>query len=343
MQRLAFNHPPLLHRVRHVLSACLGVCALGSSLALQAQPTTEPASATPQVIAKFGDKFQIEQRAPSQQARLFVYRQANAMRTAPVNIYLEGRFHTALLSGGYTEFCAAPGRLAIQSVYDDAQTMHLGKEAPGQPWLLKAGEILRLRINEGGTAAMPLLEVAPEPAKKELALTAAQIHVLSRAPAAQTCDVPAPLPAPLPPATLAPVPVVAAAAKAPVPRAYALQADALFEFGKTELKVTGYNAIEAMAQQLKRDYNHVDRIRVVGHSDPVGKPKRNRDLSLARAETVADQLRDRGIKPVHGFKVEGQGEKSLVKTDCGTKPTPANKLCNAPNRRVEIIVYGAKK
>ena len=338
MQRLAFNHPRLLHRVRHVLSACLGVCALGSSLALQAQPTTEPASATPQVIAKFGDKFQIEQRAPSQQARLFVYRQANAMRTAPVNIYLEGRFHTALQSGGYTEFCAAPGRLTIQSVYDDAQAMHLGKEAPGQPWLLKAGEILRLRVNEGGTAAMSLLEVAPEPARKELALTAAQIHVLSRAPAAVACDAPAPRPA----IAAAPAPVVAAAPKPPVPRAYALQADALFEFGKTELKVTGYNAIEALAQRLQRDYSQVDRIRVVGHSDPIGTPQRNQALSLARAETVAHQLRDRGVKPMNGYKEEGQGEKLLVKTDCPKKVTPASKLCNEPNRRVEIIVYGAK-
>ncbi len=338
MQRLAFNHPRLLHRVRHVLSACLGICVLGSSLALQAQPTTEPASATPQVIAKFGDKFQIEQRAPSQQARLFVYRQANAMRTAPVNIYLEGRFHTALMSGGYTEFCAAPGRLTIQSVYDDAQTMHLGKEAPGQTWLLKAGEILRLRVNEGGTAAMSLLEVAPEPARKELALTAAQIHVLSRAPAAVACDAPAPRPA----VAAAPAPVVAAAPKPPVPRAYALQADALFEFGKTELKVTGYNAIEALAQRLQRDYSQVDRIRVVGHSDPIGTPQRNQALSLARAETVAHQLRDRGVKPMNGYKVEGQGEKLLVKTDCPKKVTPASKLCNEPNRRVEIIVYGAK-
>jgi OOP family OmpA-OmpF porin len=305
---------------------------------LQAQPTVEPASSNSPVIVKYGAKFLTAQRAPVQQARLFVYRQANATRKEPVNIYIEGRFHTALLSGGYTEFCAAPGRLAILSVYDDAQTMHLGKEVPGQPWQLKAGDTLFLRVNEANATSMSLLEVAPEPAKKDLALTAAQIHVLSRAPVVQTCDAPAPLP----PAAHAPAPVVAATAKPPVPRAYALQADALFDFGKTELKVAGYNAIEGLAQRLKRDYSQVDRIRVIGHSDPIGKPKRNRELSLARAERVADQLRDRGIKPVQGFKVEGLGESSPVKTDCGDKPTPANKLCHAPNRRVEIIVYGAK-
>jgi OOP family OmpA-OmpF porin len=306
---------------------------------MQAQPIseTDPSGApTSLSIVKYGAKFQNAQQAPLQQARVFVYRQASAARTGPVNIYLESRFHTALLSGGYTEFCAAPGRLAIQSVYDDAQTLHLGKEAPGQPWLLKAGNTLYLRVNETNAVATPLLEIAPDPARKELALTAAQIHVLSRAPVALTCD----SPAPLPPAAVAPAPIVAA--KSPVPRAYALQADALFEFGKTELKVTGYNAIEAMAQRLKRDYSQVDRIRVIGHSDPIGKPKPNRELSLARAERVADQLRDRGVKPVQGFKVEGQGENSPVKTDCPKKVTPASKLCNEPNRRVEIIVYGAK-
>ena len=289
------------------------------------------------MIAKFGDKFQTAQRAPLQQTRVFVYRQASATRMEPVNIYLEGRFHTALLSGGYAEFCATPGRVAIQTVYDDAQKMHLGKEASGQAWALKAGATLYLRVNEANTTAMSLLEVAPEQAKKELALTAMQIHVLSRAPLAQTCNAPAP------PASVAPALVAAAAPPKPqVPRAYALQADALFEFGKTELKVAGYNAIEALAQRLKRDFSQVERIRVIGHSDPIGKPQRNHALSLARAEKVADQLRDRGLKPLHGFKTEGQGEDALVKTDCPNQRTPASKLCNAPNRRVEIIVYGAK-
>ncbi len=328
MNRLALIPFRLPYKVRKVFSVGLAICALGGSLPLQAQPAVEPVSSNSPVIVKYGTKFLTAQRAPVQQARLIVYRQTNATRTGPVNIYLEGRFHTALLSGGYTEFCAAPGRLAIQSVYDDAQTMHLGKEAPGQQWPLKAGDTLFLRVNEATSLRTTLLEVAPESANKELTLTAAQIHVLSRAPAARTCDTPAPV------VTAAPIPLD--------PRNYALQADALFEFGKTELKVAGYNAIEGWAQQLKQDYSQVDRIRIIGHSDPIGKPKRNRELSLARAERVADQLRDRGVKPVQGFKVEGQGEKSPVKTDCGNTPTPANKLCHAPNRRVEIIVYGAK-
>ena len=304
-----------------------------------AQTNGASEAATLQPIVKFGDKFQIAQRAPLAQTRVFVYRQANSAYTSPVNIYLEGRFHTALLNGGYAEFCAAPGRIAIQSVYDDAQKMHVGKETPGQPWDLQAGNTLYLRVNESSESSMLLLAVPAEQAKKELLRTASQVHVLSRAPKAQACETPAP-PAV---ASGAAAPLgTTSVAKPPVPRAYALQADAVFEFGKTELKVAGYNAIEAMAQQLKRDYAQVERIRVVGHSDPIGKPLHNRALSLERAEKVAEQLRDRGVKPLHGFKTEGQGEGALIKTDCPNKPTPASKLCHEPNRRVEIIVYGAK-
>ena len=116
----------------------------------------------------------------------------------------------------------------------------------------------------------------------------------------------------------------------------------MFEFGKTELRVSGYNTIEVMAQRLQRDFLQVDRIRVVGHSDAIGKPARNKALSLARAEVVAHQLRDRGVHPLQGFRMEGQGAESLIRTDCPHKLTPASKLCHAPNRRVEILVYGAK-
>ena len=343
MHRLASIHPRSSHPGIHLLSSCFVVFALASSppSLAQTKEASEVATTTPQSIVKFGEKFQSAQRAPLQQTRIFVYRQTHPAYTSPVNIYLEGRFHTALLNGGYSEFCAAPGRMAIQSVYDDAQKMHLGKQVTGQPWELKAGNTLYLRVSETSAMSMTLLEVAPEQAHKELSRTAAQAHVLSRAPAVQVCGTPAP--PPVVTAAVAPVVVAAPVRKPPVPRAYALQADALFEFGKTELKVSGYNAIEVMAQGLKQDFSQVDRIRVVGHSDPIGNPKLNHVLSLERAEKVANQLRDLGIKPLQGFKTEGQGAASQVKTDCSNKPSPASKLCHAPNRRVEIIVYGAKK
>ncbi len=244
--------------------------------------------------------------------------------------------------------------MAIQTGYDDAKKMHQAKASPGQSWALQAGQTLYLRVNETNPADMKLVEVAADPAQQELARTALQTHVLSRAPAAQLCaavQTAAPvLSAPVTPGLSAKLPVPAepashtpaATRKTAAPRAYALQSDALFEFGKTELKASGYNSIEMMAQQLISDFQQVERIRVVGHSDSIGKPKANRTLSLARAEVVARQLRDRGVKTLKGFHVEGQGEDSLLKTNCPKNLTPASKLCHAPNRRVEIIVYGAR-
>jgi len=310
-------------------------------------------------IAKFGNMFQSAQTAPEHQARIFVYRQAITEHSNPVNIYLEGRFHTALLRGGYSEFCAAPGSITIQTGYDDAQKMHRAKETFGQAWSLRTGQILFLRVNEANSVDMKLDEVASEPAQKELSRTALQIHVLSRAPTAQLCApmqaaataVSAPAtpgsntkaPTSIDPVNLAsPQSTPSTTRKTIHSRAYALQSDALFEFGKTELKTSGYNAIEAMAQQLISDFQQVERIRVVGHSDSIGKASHNRALSLARAEVVARQLRERGVKALRDFQIEGQGADSLLKANCQNKLTPANKLCHEPNRRVEIIVYGAR-
>ena len=331
---------------------------LGTGAGLQAQTNGAPEmparNAGPASISKFGNKFQTAMAAPERQTRIFIYRQPVTAHTNPVNIYLDSRFHTALLGGGYSEFCAAPGAIAIQTGYDDAKKMHQAKESPGQSWALQAGQTLYLRVNETNPADMKLVEVAADPAQQELARTALQTHVLSRAPAAQWCapvQTAAPvLSAPVTPGLTAKLPVpaepasltLAATRKAAAPRAYALQSDALFEFGKTELKTSGYNSIEMMAQQLISDFQQVERIRVVGHSDSIGKPKANRALSLARAEVVARQLRDRSVKALKGFQVEGQGEDSLLKTNCPKKLTPASKLCHAPNRRVEIIVYGAR-
>jgi OOP family OmpA-OmpF porin len=358
LQALRLNTSYFWTLRRAVFWTVFGIGILGTGAGLQAQTNGAPEmparNAGPASISKFGNKFQTAMAAPERQTRIFIYRQPVTAYANPVNIYLDSRFHTALLGGGYSEFCAAPGAIAIQTGYDDAKKMHQAKESPGQSWALQAGQTLYLRVNETNPADMKLVEVAADPAQQELARTALQTHVLSRAPAAQWCapvqtaapvlsapvtpGLTAKLPVPAEPASLTP----AATRKTAAPRAYALQSDALFEFGKTELKTSGYNSIEMMAQQLISDFQQVERIRVVGHSDSIGKPKANRALSLARAEVVARQLRDRSVKALKGFQVEGQGEDSLLKTNCPKKLTPASKLCHAPNRRVEIIVYGAR-
>lgn len=277
------------------------------------------------------------QAAPVKQARVLVYRQGPIAPDEPVNIYLNGRYHASLLKGGYSEFCALAGPVAFHAVLADASKMHTGRQGAGQSWTFQAGKTLFLKVQEPGRLA----EVPQAQAQQELTGTAQQIHTVSRAPLVQDCQEPAPVLAQAP--AVLPTPPKLAAPRPLVPRLYALESDALFEFGKDELRASSYNTIEIMAQRLKRDFIEVERIRVVGHTDAIGKPKSNSKLSMARAKVVAQQLQERGLQPTKGFKIEGEGSTHLVKLKCGNTPTPENKLCHAPNRRVEIIVTGAKR
>jgi OOP family OmpA-OmpF porin len=134
-----------------------------------------------------------------------------------------------------------------------------------------------------------------------------------------------------------------AAPKPPVPREYALETDALFEFGKAEIRASGYNAIESLVQRLLQDFSSVERIRVIGFTDPIGSAAFNKKLSQNRADVVAHQIGSRNIPIARGIEAEGRGPIELVKTGCGNKPTPENKLCHAPNRRVMVVITGARR
>lgn len=69
-------------------------------------------------------------------------------------------------------------------------------------------------------------------------------------------------------------------------------------------------------------------ISVIGHTDTVGKPDLNERLALARAQSVAELLSNRGLKP-HALSVESHGERNLL------IQTP-DETAEPRNRRVEI-------
>lgn len=302
-------------------------------LVLCAASTLWAQSGTDVRIEAFGEPFTRAEAAPQSQARVFVYRNPAAVAPAPVNIYLNGSFHTSLLRGGYTEFCVSPGTLAVQSALDDAGRQHLGKREPGQRLSFGAGQVQYLRVQDG---AVPTLQaMTPSQAQAELAQTRKQIHVVSRARAAQECQAPAVAPPSPPPPPPPPKPQV--------PRQFALEADALFEFNSAELRAAGFNAIELLVQRLKSEYTSVERIRVLGFTDPIGSRAINDRLSEQRAKTVADQLLARGMRPTKGIETEGLGSRELAKFGCANTATPDNKACHAPNRRVVIVVIGASK
>lgn len=61
-------------------------------------------------IEAFGAAFSQTDLPAQNQARVYAYRAAESLNPAPINLYLNGRYHASLLRGGYTEFCLNPGR-----------------------------------------------------------------------------------------------------------------------------------------------------------------------------------------------------------------------------------------
>lgn len=309
-----------------------------SATALQAQPAQEAATASAGSvhIEAYGEQFAKATPVANHLSKVFVYRPHAVRLPQPINIYLDGRYHTSLLKGGFTEFCALPGAVSVQAVLDDASRQHMGKQEPGQRLQFEAGKTLYLRLQENPNAAPSLQTVIPSAAQSELKNIRRQIHTVSRAKAVRECEdgvetaVVQPVLAPVVP-KLAPE------------RKYALEADALFEFGKAELRASGYNAIETLAHKVKSEFQSVERIRVVGYTDAIGPQKLNQKLSKERAITVAEQIRASGVLPSKGIQTEGRGALELAKTDCANQPTPKNKKCHAPNRRVEVVVLGARR
>lgn len=111
------------------------------------------------------------------------------------------------------------------------------------------------------------------------------------------------------------------------PKIISLDSLSLFDVGKSVLKA-GSNKVLINALvgiKAKPDWLIV----VAGHTDNTGNDKSNQILSLKRAESVRDWMRDTGDIPESCFAVQGYGEIRPLKSN----DTEAGR---AANRRVEI-------
>jgi len=99
-----------------------------------------------------------------------------------------------------------------------------------------------------------------------------------------------------------------------------------FDLNSANLSQESYSILDHVAEEL-RDNPHV-RVEIQGHTDEVGTPEYNQDLSQRRAETVRDYLVSKGVK-----------EDRLVPKGYGaTRPVASNDTeeGRAKNRRVEL-------
>lgn len=119
--------------------------------------------------------------------------------------------------------------------------------------------------------------------------------------------------------------------------------DALFAFGKFDMKPSGKDALDKFAAELKgADY---EAISVTGHTDRIGSHKYNMKLSTQRAEAVKAYLVESAGIPADKIEVRGvDGAEPVTKPgECkGTKVTPELIACLAPDRRVEVEVSATR-
>ena len=89
------------------------------------------------------------------------------------------------------------------------------------------------------------------------------------------------------------------------------------------------------AKLLEQKAMPVTNIRIEGFTDRLGSTAYNEKLSLARAQTVASQLKSQNIRAQ--IDAVGMGERFPVSQGCvGEKATAELLQCLAPDRRVRI-------
>lgn len=112
-----------------------------------------------------------------------------------------------------------------------------------------------------------------------------------------------------------------------------LNADALFDFDKSNIKPEAKASLDSLLGQIKTLTLEV--IIAIGHTDAIGTEAYNQKLSVRRANSVKAYLVSQGID-ANRIYVEGKGK---------TQPVADNKTTEgrAKNRRVEIEVVGTRK
>lgn len=122
-----------------------------------------------------------------------------------------------------------------------------------------------------------------------------------------------------------------------------LEADALFKFDSAELDYEeAKEKLDKLATYIDEYDVKVREIRVVGHTDRLGRADYNLELSEDRARTVADYLENNGV--TEELLVEGRGSQEPETTSCeGETATQELIDCLQPDRRVNVELWGTRE
>ncbi|KJK00331.1 hypothetical protein UB43_13740 [Pseudomonas sp. 21] len=257
----------------------------------------------------YGESYTKVQSVIGSQTQIVMYRGLDNGKEA-AHVYIDGELQSALMPGGYTAFCVPAGEHSVESYIGDAP-LYTGKRNPQAFAKFSGGQTYVLEAPVAAGQSTPIVHTGKD-ADQSLQGLRKQIHVISRASSVTPCQTVTKL---------------------------SLRSDVLFHFGKggyNDLTGEGRAELDRVVQEIKQGQEQIKGIEVVGHADPIGKAAANQRLSQQRAETVRRVLLEQGIQSelVHA---SGRGSSEPI-VNCGVTRTAANIACNAPNRRVELVI-----
>jgi len=132
-------------------------------------------------------------------------------------------------------------------------------------------------------------------------------------------------------------------ATVPTVEKISIAGDALFPLNKDDIKsisAAGQARLAAFAADLKQ-WKSIERINVVGHTDRLGKPAYNIDLSRRRANNIRLYLISQGL-PAERIAATGEGGGKPLVQCTGTIRGKLLADCLQPNRRVDITISGER-
>lgn len=257
----------------------------------------------------------------------------------PVNVFVEGRYAGTLTAGAVSRipYCANKA-YAVKLTADAA-----GGDAASGGVLLGAGRAIPAAYGVGldgsGQIVVTALDaalVAPSAGSGKEAR-----QVVSRFRRGDCAEAPALAAAVVPPPPVAPVVAAVTPKATTVWRAPGIH----FDFGRGAHPGPLFTA-EGMVRRLIDDvesrFERVDRVEIRGYSDSEGTEARKQQRSLERARFVALQLQRTGLVAAE-VDVQGAADQNPVVTHCSTLRGASLRACNAPNRRVEVVVQGTPR
>ena len=320
------THAKVRHSPRLFLAALLTCLLWGPS----------PSLAT--VSEPLGDVYAAPASLQRPWVRVTVYRTPSSAALGAARLEVNGRYHTSLQAGAYTDLCLPPGgvELGVRWVQTGVDP---DRFAPGTLALqLQASQPRFVRVNERSDGRVEALTVDARTAEQEIKVTRRQKHAVSRVAQDEVCV-----------GGSSPVePVVASSAVTPAsggaepvvltpPELVVLGAGTLFAFG--DAAVVSGPSLDALIARLKAkaERGEVMHIHITGHADPLGDAQANQVLSAARAAAVRRHLLQQGVK-AQRISSEGVGAEQPLRRGCGSRISPESIECNLPNRRVVVSV-----